>query len=105
MDIQFTKRVASFFVKSIEDLKKESGGQRWNAICEDTALLFDSCCRKQQISQPYQQSEIWTLFFEPTKSYSEFEKLCQEKALHPILFTCLHALLDPPASWWQDQFK
>jgi len=37
----------NFFFKSIYSLKKESGGQRWNEICEDAASLFEDLYVKQ----------------------------------------------------------
>ena len=105
MDPLYTKRIIDFFVKSITQLKEESGGQRWNAICEDTAQLFLHLCRARKETIPYTQFQIWQLFFEPQDSQDMLQVLCQTFSLQTILFTCLHALLDPSPVWWQDQFK
>ncbi len=105
MDSLFTKRCVDFFVTSITKLKEDSGGQRWNAICEDAALLFLHLCKKQNESIPYTQFQIWQLFFEPQGSRDMLEVLCQTYSIQTILFICLHALLDPSPVWWQDQFN
>jgi hypothetical protein len=105
MDPLYTKRIIDFFVKSISQLKEDSGGQRWNAICEDTAQLFLHLCRARKETVPYTQFQMWQLFFEPQESQNMLEVLCQTYSLQTILFTCLHALLDPSPVWWQTQFN
>jgi hypothetical protein len=105
MDTLYTKRTVSFFVESIQFLKRNSGGQRWNEICEDTSALFFHLCKKQHISISYTSFQIWELFFEPLQSHEILEELCKSLDLQTVLFICLHALLDPPAFWWQTQFR
>ena len=105
METLYTKRTAHFFVESIDLLKQESGGQRWNEICEDTAQLFAHLCKKQGIETKLAHVDIWQMFFEPAYSHELIELLCENQFIHPVFFTCIHALLDPPTSWWQAQFR
>lgn len=105
MDPLYTKRLLNFFVKSIVQLKGESGGQRWNAICEDTAQLFVHVCERKNQRIPYTQFQLWQMFFEPDNSHDMIEILCEEIEVQSIFFLCLQALLDPPSSWWKLQFQ
>lgn len=102
----YNTRTFRFFLQSIQSLKKESGGQRWNLICEDAAILFQKTYPKELGPLFLSHSEIWELFFEPPESlanplYMKFEILCSKDIFIDFFFSILQSLLDPPASWWQ----
>jgi hypothetical protein len=104
----YQQRAFHFFLQSIHNLKKESGGQRWNAICEDSANLFEQTFPKDLGPLFLTHEEIWELLFEPPDSpsnplYMKFEILCSKDKFLDFFFKILHSLLDPPSSWWQAQ--
>lgn len=103
-------RAVNFFLQSINDLKKESGGQRWNAICEDAATLWEQTYPSHLGILHLSHEELWELLFEPPMDvrnplYMQFEMLCAKPAFPDFFFRILHSLLDPPAAWWQAQVK
>lgn len=106
----YSTRSVRFFFKSIRSLKKESGGQRWNEICEDAASLFEHLYVKQFGPLHLDHQQLWELLFDPPQEtndplYMRFEILCSNPKFIDFFMTILQALLDPPASWWQTQFK
>lgn len=100
----YLTRVIQFFLQSIHTLKKESGGQRWNEICNATAEL---ALVKSPFSICFGKEELWSLFFHPPQTLEESPILLyfstQEK-FPQFLFLLLQALTDPPSSWWRTQF-
>lgn len=106
----YQQRAVRFFLQSIQALKKESGGQRWNEICEDAATLWEHSYPKELGKLYLSHEELWELLFEPPSDirnplYMKFEILCSNPSFLTFFFTILHALLDPPASWWQHKFS
>ncbi len=101
----YIERFAQFFFQSLQTLKRESGGQRWNEICEDTVSLYFHDCQRKNLTSPYPYSEMWQMFFDPVYFYEKWDSLLIQSSFHTTLFLCLHALLDPPAEWWQAQFR
>lgn len=106
----YQQRVVRFFFQSIQTLKKESGGQRWNAICEDAATLWQLTWPKEFTPLHLSHEELWELLFEPPEDirnplYMKFEILCAKPGFPEFFFHILHSLLDPPAAWWQAQVK
>lgn len=104
----YNQRAMRFFLLSIQTLKKESGGQRWNAICEDAASLFEDLYRKEIGALHLSHEEIWQLLFEPPEAsndplYMRFEILCSNEKFLDVFMIVLQSLLDPPASWWRSQ--
>ena len=106
----YNARSLHFFFKSIHSLKKESGGQRWNEICEDAASLFEHLYVKQVGPLHLDHQQIWELLFEPPQAmndplYMRFEILCSNDKFIDFFMIILQALLDPPSSWWQDRSR
>jgi hypothetical protein len=106
----YEQRAIRFFLQSISTLKKESGGQRWNAICEDAATLWEQTYPKELGPLPLSHEQIWELLFEPPEQcqnplYMRFEVLCSKPGFLDFFFHILQSLLDPPAAWWQAQVK
>ena len=104
----YNQRAMQFFLQSIQSLKKESGGQRWNAICEDAAILFEGNYPKELGPLFLSHSEIWELLFEPPVDccdplYMKFEILCSKDLFVDFFFTIIQSLLDPPSFWWQQK--
>jgi hypothetical protein len=103
MDL-YSKRCIDFFLHSITYLKSQSGGQRWNAICEDAVeLFFDRF--PNGIENPYSRESLWRFFFDPPNDpgdelYSLFANLCKNKVFIDFFFHILQAFLDPPNHWW-----
>jgi hypothetical protein len=102
----YNTRAFHFFLQSLHALKKESGGQRWNAICEDAANLFETNYPKELSPLFLSHIEIWELLFEPPLDcreplYMKFEMLCSKDIFLDFFFKILQSLLDPPAAWWQ----
>lgn len=107
--LSYEKRCVDFFFKSIDELKSQSGGQRWNAICEDTVCLFFDKYPKELGENPFSRERIWQLLFEgkPTQKqelYIPFLQLSERVEFVSFLFFLLQALLDPPNEWWKKQF-
>ena len=105
----YNQRALRFFLQSITTLKKESGAQRWNEICEDAATLFETTYPSALGSNPLSHEQIWELLFEPPENYQNplymrFELLCSNNGFIDFFFKILQCLLDPPAQWWQSQF-
>ena len=105
----YNQRAVRFFLQSIQTLKKESGGQRWNEICEDTATLFENLYTKEFGTLHLSHTQVWELFFHPPESnndslYMRFELLCSNDKFIDFFMKFLQALLDPPASWWRASF-
>lgn len=103
----YNTRAFEFFLQSIVFLKKESGGQRWNEICEDGATLFETNFPKEAGPQPFSHAEIWELLFDPPQEsskplYKTFETLCENDLFVSFFFKILQALLDPPSLWWRE---
>lgn len=106
----YNTRCVQFFFQSIRSLKKESGQQRWNEICEDTASLFEHLYVKQFGTLHMNHQQIWELFFDPPQEtndplYMRFEILCSNDKFIDFFMIFLQALLDPPPSWWQNYLK
>ena len=106
----YSTRSVRFFFKSIRTLKKESGGQRWNEICEDAASLFEHLYVKQFGPFHLDHQQLWDILFDPPQEtndllYMRFELLCSNDKFIDFFMIILQALLDPPPSWWQTQFK
>ena len=64
----YSTRLLQFFLQSIHTLKKESGGQRWNEICNATAEL---ALVKNPFSISFRKEELWKLFFHPPETIQE----------------------------------
>ncbi len=106
----YNQRALRFFLQSITTLKKESGQQRWNEICEDAATLFEHLYIKEFGTLHLSHNQLWELFFEPPESvnhplYMRFEILCSNDKFIDFFMKCIQALLDPPSSWWQSHFS
>ena len=106
----YNQRAVRFFLQSIETLKKESGEQRWNTICDDVATLFEHLYTKEFGPLHMSHKQVWELFFEPPESnndplYMRFEILCSNDKFIDFFMKFLQALLDPPTSWWQASFQ
>jgi hypothetical protein len=104
----YNQRTMRFFLQSITTLKKESGSQRWNAICEDAATLFERTYPKELGPLFLSHEEIWELLFEPPQTiqnplYMKFEILCSKNIFLDFFFRILQSLLDPPTQWWNDK--
>ena len=91
----YPKRITHFFLQSIHTLKKESGGQRWNEICENTVenafTYFPSF--------PFSKDELWKLFFYPPQTIQDSLILSffqREETSPKFLFLLLESLTDPP---------
>ncbi len=101
----YEQRVTRFFLQSLHTLKKESGAQRWNDICNDTIELVFQIAPNYFPSFLFSKETIWQLFFHPPQTIQESVLLVffstQEKS-PDFLFTLLRALTDPPRSWWTD---
>lgn len=100
----YTQRVTRLFLQTIHTLKNESGGQRWNAICEDTIdLAFYLWARYYSVPKVSRES-LWQLLFYPPPSVQESSLLlffASQEISPEFLFYLMQALTDPPASWWQ----
>ena len=107
LNLTYNKRCVDFFFKSIQDLKSQSGGQRWNAICEDAVDLFFHRFPKEIGENPFTREELWKLFFDLTDEelYNVFLNLSKRNEFLDFLFLILQAFLDPPAAWWNYHFK
>lgn len=109
-DAGYTKRSVDFFLESIRSLKKQSGGQRWNAICEDAVDLFFAIYPEALGKNPFKKEQVWNLFFEPPSDkndelYQQFSYVCRSPIFIDFFFQIIHSLLDPPANWWRDSLK
>ena len=109
MNNAYTKRCLDFFLNSIHDLKKQSGGQRWNAICEDATDLFFHNYPKRLGKVPIQRERFWQLLFDASldkndEIYGIFTSFFEEEELVDLLFLLLQSLLDPPVNWWKNHF-
>lgn len=105
--LTYTKRCVDFFFKSIQDLKRQSGGQRWNEICEDAVDLFFVKYPKELGEVPFSRQQLWELFFTSIpdeEATIRFLTLCQTPQFSDFLFVVLQAFLDPPAVWWRKHF-
>ena len=102
----YSERVTRFFLQSLHTLKKESGGQRWNVICDDTVHLAMTIGPSYFSSFfQFQKEEIWQLFFHPPPRVQDsflLQFFSQQDQSPSFLFLLLQALTDPPSSWWQD---
>ena len=106
----YNQRAVRFFFMSIRSLKKESGGQRWNEICEDAASLFEHLYVKKFGPLYLNHQQVWELLFDPPEAvndplYMRFEILCSKESFLDFFMIILQSLLDPPPSWWQKQFQ
>jgi hypothetical protein len=106
----YQQRLVEFFFQSIRALKEKSGGQRWNAICEDATTLWEQTYPKEFGPLHLSHEERWELLFEPPETfqnplYMKFEILCSRPGFPEYFFLILHSLVDPPTSWWQAQVK
>ena len=104
----YSKRCIDFFLHSIHYLKSQSGGQRWNAICEDTVELFFDRFPKE-IQNPFTRESLWRFLFDPPNDpsdelYSVFSSLCAHETFVTFFFLILQSLLDPPSDWWTNSF-
>jgi hypothetical protein len=106
-NLTYNKRCVDFFFKSIQDLKSQSGGQRWNEICQDAVELFFQKFPETLGNNPFTREQLWHFLFDSPDetSYELFSNLCKQKEFVDFFFLILHALLDPPANWWRHQFK
>jgi hypothetical protein len=99
-----TQRVARLFLQTIHILKNESGGQRWNAICEDAVdLAFFLWARYFPVA-PFSKESLWQLLFHPPTYVQESPILLffvSQESSPEFIFSLMQALTDPPASWWQ----
>lgn len=98
----YEERTADFFVQSVLYLKKRSGGQRWNSICEDTVeIFFDRF--PNGINNPFTRDSLWSSLFDPTDELRlTLASLCKQEPIPEFLFLILQSLLDPPTHWWKD---
>jgi hypothetical protein len=103
--LSYNKRCVDFFLSSIQELKKQSGGQRWNEICEDTVELFFRKFPESLGENPFTREQLWHFLFEsPDKtSYELFSNLSKHDEFLDFFFLILQALLDPPAEWWRSK--
>ena len=92
----YISRYTSFIVSSIQTIKGRSGGQRWNEICMDCAALYGL---KKFTNDSFTSQELYDFLWEPTLTESLKEKL-KDKEFREFMMIILHALLDPPSSWW-----
>lgn len=98
----YPQRVTRFFLQSIHTLKKESGGQRWNEICEHAAFFAF-----MKLPYGFSQDSFWQLFFEPPATIGESSILVyfsNSEDITDILFTLLHVLTDPPEYKWNELY-
>jgi hypothetical protein len=100
MDL-YSKRCIDFFIHSITYLKSQSGGQRWNAICEDAVELFFEQFPKG-LNNPFTRESLWRFLFDPPNEpndelYSTFVSLCVHQSFLDFFFLILQSLLDPPS--------
>lgn len=86
----YSTRSVRFFFKSIRTLKKESGGQRWNEICEDAASLFEHLYIKQVAPLHLDHQQLWDILFDPPQETND--------KFIDFFMIILQALLDPPPS-------
>lgn len=104
----YSKRTVKFFFESLDSLKNQSGGQRWNGICEDAVDLFYKVYPSGLGECPFQRNQLWSSFFEPLRvddeTYARFLTLSQTILFTNFLFTILQAFLDPPSSWWSSHY-
>lgn len=98
----YSERVTRFFLQSLHTLKKESGGQRWNEICNDAVeLAFTKC----PFYLAFAKEDLWQLLFHPPPRVQDsflLQFFSQQDQSPSFLFLLLQALTDPPSSWWQD---
>lgn len=91
------ERVTRFFLQSLHILKKESGCQRWNAICDDTVEIAILQSPLYFPSFQFGKEQLWQLFFHPPTTIEESVILqfftTQEKSPF-FLFLLLQSLLD-----------
>lgn len=105
----YSTRVTRFFLQSLHTLKKESGGQRWNEICDNTVVLalHEGPFYLPLISQ-ITKEELWQLFFHPPSTLQEsvlLQMFASQEQSPPFLFLLLQCLTDPPTQWWQQLKK
>ena len=102
----YSERVTKFFLQSVHTLKKESGMQRWNAICDDTVELAVAMAPKYFSSFLFSKEALWQLLFYPPQTPQESTLLSffsTEKKSPDFLFLLVRALTDPPPDWWHEQ--
>lgn len=102
---QYSNRCLDFYLHSITYLKSQSGGQRWNAICEDIVDLFFQRF-PQELNNPFTRESLWHFFFEPPmepneEQYRLFASLCTHPSFLTFFFSLLNYFLDPPQQFWK----
>lgn len=97
----YISRYASFIVSSIQTIKGESGGQRWNEICRDCIILYGF---KTFSNSSFNTQEFYDFLWEPILTEAIKEKL-KDQEFREFMLVILHALLDPPSTWWEQKSK
>lgn len=101
----YAQRVTRFFLQSIHTLKKESGSQRWNEICENASFF---AFMKLPFPSEFSQDSLWQLFFEPPATVQESPILLffsKYEEFTELQFILLQILNDPPDYKWQELYE
>ena len=86
--------------------RNQSGGQRWNSICEDICNLYFTLI-KDQNDLAYTHEELWDFLFNSNEVnspyYTKYIYLCINNSANRNFFKIIlaKAIEDPPTHWWK----
>ena len=86
--------------------RNQSGGQRWNLICEDICNLYFTIIKDQK-DIVYTREELWDFLFNAYRvdslCYIKYVNSCVNNAANRDFFKIIlaKAIEDPPTNWWK----
>ena len=95
-------------INKINRVRSQSGGQRWNLICNDICDLYFILIKDEE-DLLYTKDELWDFLFNQylvdSPQYTKYLNICKNNKKNNIFFCRIvtKAIEDPPAEWWNTQ--